>query len=66
MKMIPVSSSAISAIGYDPATGMMNVRFTSGKTYTFCGVPKSVADAFLSAASHGEYYSAHIRGKYQC
>ena len=66
MKMIPVNSEAISAIGYDLATGMMNVRFTNGNLYTFCGVPRGVADAFLSASSHGEHYNVHIRGKYSC
>jgi len=66
MKMTPVSSSAIDAIGYEPMTGQMNVRFTSGRTYTFCGVPASVYARFLNAGSKGTFYDRNIRDRYQC
>jgi len=66
MDMIRVSSSAISAIGYEEATGRMAVSFKQGKTYTFCRVPRSVFQAFLHAPSKGTYYDQHIRDRYQC
>lgn len=64
--MIPVSSSAISAIGYDPQTQRMDIRFKQGSTYTFCRVPASVFNAFLASGSKGHYYDSHIKGRYQC
>jgi len=66
MNMIPVRSSAISAIGYDPAACQMRVKFVQGNTYSFCRVPQHVFDAFLAAGSKGHYYDAHIRDRYQC
>lgn len=66
MNMIPVTSKAISAIGYDPSTMRMCIRFKQGHTYTFCRVPQPVFDGLLSAASKGTYYDRHIRGRYQC
>lgn len=64
MNMIFVSSSAISAIGYD--TMRMKIRFKDGGTYSFYRVPESVFTAFLRASSKGSYYTDHIRARYQC
>ncbi|QXX78985.1 KTSC domain-containing protein [Alcaligenes faecalis] len=65
--MIPVLSSAIAAVGYDPNTKRMQIRFTSGGiTYTYCGVPQSVYDGLMSAPSKGTYFDRVIRDRYQC
>lgn len=66
MQMIPVRSSAISAIGYDPLTRQMRIRFQSGSTYTFCRVPSEIFAGLRSASSKGRYYDRRIRGRYQC
>lgn len=66
MQMIPVSSSAISAVGYDLNTMQMHIRFKQGKTYIFCRVPKNVFDGLLSASSKGRYYDDHIKNRYHC
>lgn len=64
--MIPLSSSALSAAGYDPATKRMVIIFTNGGSYTFCGVPKEVFHGLVTAGSVGTYYNMNIRDKYQC
>lgn len=67
MDMIAViSSSAIAAVGYDAATRQMKIRFVAGHTYDFCGVPQSVFDGLLHAASKGRYYNEHIKDRYPC
>ncbi len=66
MQMIPVSSSAISSVGYDPETQKMQIKFKQGRIYSFCRVPQHVFNGLLSASSKGEYYSTYIRDKYQC
>jgi hypothetical protein len=67
MHMVSVSSSAISAVGYDPATQRMQIRFEGGgTTYTFCRVPQYIYEGLLSAASKGSYYDRHIKGRYRC
>lgn len=65
MEMEPVRSEAIAAVGYDPQTMQMAIRFTSGdRTYTYFGVPQSVYDAFMSAPSMGHYFDSYIRDRY--
>lgn len=66
MRMIPVSSSAISAVGYDPSTMRMQIQFQQGRTYTFCDVPQHIFDGLLGAGSKGTYYDHYVRGRYQC
>lgn len=64
--MTPVRSSAIAAVGYDAASRRLQIRFRSGDTYTFCGVPESVYDRLMGASSMGRYYDQVIRDRYQC
>jgi hypothetical protein len=66
MNMIPVSSSAISSIGYDESTGRMRIRFTSGNAYDFCRVPAELFARFMRSASKGDFYNSHIRGRFHC
>ncbi|MEM6868292.1 MAG: KTSC domain-containing protein [Cyanobacteria bacterium P01_C01_bin.121] len=56
MVMLSVSSSAISAVGYDPDSRQMQIRFKTSGTYTFCRVPQHIFDGLLSASSKGKYY----------
>ncbi|WP_407716438.1 KTSC domain-containing protein [Micavibrio aeruginosavorus] len=64
--MVSVSSSAISAIGYNQQTRRLKIKFKQGDTYDFCGVPQNIFDEFLRASSKGRYYDMYIRDKYQC
>lgn len=66
MEMRRVFSSAISEVGYDPATKRMKIKFAEGHTYDFCGVPASVFDGLVKAISKGRYYNDFIRDRYQC
>jgi len=66
MQMTSVNSSAIEAVGYDPSTRRMCIRFTGGKEYDFCGVPESVYRGLMSSGSKGTYYNDHIKDRYQC
>jgi hypothetical protein len=52
MKMVSVSSRAIAAIGYDPATRRMRICFHHGETYNFCDVPEHVFQALKNAWPH--------------
>lgn len=61
IQMIPVKSSAISAVGYDGST--VHVEFKSGGTHQFGPVSKSEFDKFASASSLGGHFHKHIRPK---
>lgn len=66
MHLIPVSSRAIMAVGYNPTTKQMQIKFKQGHVYTYCHVPESVFDGLLLSASKGRYYDIHIKDKYHC
>ena len=53
MKMISVRSSALNAVGYDPLTRQMQIRFQSGSTYTFCRVPPEIFAGLRAASLKG-------------
>jgi len=61
--MIPVSSTAIRALGYDGYT--LTVEFNSGRVYDHPGVPEPVFHEFIDALSKGTYYNRYIRGRYR-
>lgn len=61
MNMVPVSSSNLSAVGYDAATQTLRVAFIGGGLYEYSGVPVSVHTGLMSASSHGSYFDAHIK-----
>lgn len=64
MNMIPVSSEAIAAIGYE--NGVLHVLFQNNpKLYSLPGVPYSLFTQFVNASSHGEFWNRHLRGRFK-
>ena len=63
-RTIPLNSSAITTISYDPDTEDLVVTFVNGRSYTHPGVPQDVVDGFMAAPSPGSYYNAVVRGVY--
>jgi hypothetical protein len=57
------TSSWISQLCFNSGTVTATM---SGRQYTFCGMPRSVFDAWAGAASAGSYYNSNIKGRYQC
>ncbi len=70
MNMIKVTSSSITAIGYDESSHKMNIKFINNSTtYTYCNVPSDVFQEFLNNPyknSHGKHYYKFIFKKYNC
>lgn len=66
MEMIPVRSSAIRAVGYDPINLRMRILFAQGHTYNFCRVPAQVYNGLMRAPSMGSYYNNFIKDRYHC
>jgi hypothetical protein len=61
--LIPVSSSAIAAIGYEG--GVLAVLFHKSGLYLHPGVPAWVFLGLMAAAAKGAFYNRYIRGKYK-
>ncbi len=61
-----VDSSHIEAIGYDPGSQELHVRFLkSGETYVYFDVDEWVFQEFRQADSKGTYLNVNIKERYQ-
>lgn len=59
--MIIVSSSNIEAIGIDPATEELYVRFLRGETYIYSGVSEFQFTEFVNAPSKGQWLDQNVK-----
>lgn len=65
-EFIPVESSMIEAVAYEPSTQTLRVRFkTDGSTYEYDDVPVEEFEKLLSADSKGSYFYRNIRTGYE-
>ena len=55
VEMIPVESTAVSSIGYDPGKKQLYIIFTSGAAYEYDDVPAQVYESFMSSPSKGKF-----------
>lgn len=65
MKITPVKSSNIEAIGHDPVSQTLHVKFKNGSHYTYEGVSAEKHNALDKAESVGKHLNAHIIGKHK-
>ena len=59
-----VESSSVDAIGYDPGTHRLYIRFVGRRGYVYYDVDQSVFDALLAADSKGRFVNSEIKGAY--
>lgn len=62
---VPVKSSNLKSVVYDPKTQALEVHFKSGDTYLYANVPRQVHEALLSAPSKGKFLRSAIAGKFR-
>lgn len=60
MKLEPVESSTIQAVGYDETTSTLEVVFNSSKTYRYFEVPKTVYLELMESDSKGSYMLSDV------
>lgn len=60
MERIPVQSSTLASVGYDPESQVLEIEFKSGSVYEYFEVPMSVHRALLNAPSLGKFFNQHI------
>lgn len=61
MKMMPVTSSQVSHVGYDATTKTMAVHFHNGGRYHYANVEDSHFGALVSAKSIGKHLHQHFK-----
>jgi hypothetical protein len=64
MKMIPVQSSNVESIGYEPAAQRLDVKFRGGKTYRHDNVSEQDYRRFMAADSKGRHYHENFKGRH--
>jgi hypothetical protein len=64
MRRVPVTSSTLASVGYDPDAHVLEVQFRHGGIYRYTGVPADVHAALMAADSLGSYLSRVIKPNY--
>lgn len=64
VKMIPVSSSNILAVGYDEDNEIVHVQFLNNSEYIYKGVHQHEFDGLLNAPSVGSYLHRNFKNVY--
>lgn len=61
MERVPVQSSSLASVGYDPDSGTLEVEFHTASVYQYFGVPAEVHQALLDAPSKGRFLDQVIK-----
>jgi len=61
MDRIPVSSSNIASVGYDPLSSILEIEFNNGSIYQYSEVPEHVYIGLVNASSKGKYLDQNIK-----
>lgn len=65
MNLTPVLSSDIAAIGYDPQSQVLAIRFNRGGVYYYDDVSSNVYQELMNDSSKGSYFHRNIRPFYK-
>lgn len=57
-------SSVIASFEYRPAERRLDVTFVSGRRYRYFEVPPELAERMRASFAKGEFFNAHIRGRF--
>ena len=58
---VPVSSSNLASVGYDPERRILEVEFLDRSVYQYLSVPDYIYRGLMSANSHGSYLDSHVK-----
>lgn len=61
MRMVPVNSSNLAAVGYDESTREMAIQFKSGAMHTYVGVDPQTHSGLMAAPSHGRFFNERVK-----
>lgn len=64
MKLKPVDSEMLVAVGYDQKSHRLMAAFRTGETYRYENVPSFVYTGLMSADSKGRYMHKYVLGRF--
>ncbi|HEV7453763.1 MAG TPA: non-canonical purine NTP pyrophosphatase [Candidatus Saccharimonadales bacterium] len=65
MQRLPVDSSDIVSVGYDPKTRLLEIEFKEGRIYEYPDVEPETYRLFMKADSYGQFFLSSINGHYR-
>jgi inosine/xanthosine triphosphate pyrophosphatase family protein len=65
MQRIPVESTDIASVGYDPKERVLEVEFHGDRTYRYKDVEPDIHQQFMRAESFGHFFSSFIDRRYR-
>lgn len=65
VRLEPVVSSNVAAVGYGEEDAVLYVSFLNGSLYGYYGVGEDVYRSMLAASSKGKFVWEHLRGAYE-
>lgn len=64
MQRTAVKSSNVEAVGFDPASRILEVQFKGGAVYQYLDVPAEEHRKLMAAESIGSYLHQSIKGRF--
>lgn len=65
MLSVALESSNLAGADYNPFAAVLTIAFHGDRVYQYFGVPVSFYRGLLKAESHGKFFPAHIRDRYE-
>ena len=65
MQLVPIVSSNLSQIGYDPDTMTMQIMFKNGSLYAYQNVEPETYQTMMDSGNPGEYFASIIKPQRQ-
>jgi hypothetical protein len=65
IKMEAVTSSQLAAVGYDPESETMAIRFKNGSLYHYYHVSAEQHHALVSAESIGKHFTQNVKWSFE-
>jgi hypothetical protein len=66
INLVPIKSTSLVAIGYDPSTMTLRVKFRNGGLYDYYDVARAVYDGLLASQPHPwSAWGRHITSSYR-
>lgn len=62
----PVDSSTILSVGFEPATGTLEIEFKKGGLYQYYNVPNEMYEQLMASDSKGRFLHVYIKPSYPC
>ncbi|KAF3299352.1 KTSC domain-containing protein [Carnobacterium sp. PL12RED10] len=64
MNLIPVHSSNLQAVGYNPEKLELIIAFKGNRVYKYTGVPDFIFSNLMNSPSKGSYHHKFIKNNY--